>query len=46
MTIVSEELTPFQEVNLFLDDSAERLGLADGLREMLRQRTQRNRKKT
>ena len=37
MTIAIEELTPFQEVNLFLDDSADRLGLADGLRQMLRQ---------
>ena len=37
MTIAIQELTPFQEVNLFLDDSAERLGLADGLRQMLRQ---------
>jgi glutamate dehydrogenase (NAD(P)+) len=37
MSIAIQELTPFQEVNLFLDDSAERLGLADGLRQMLRQ---------
>lgn len=36
MTTALQELTPFQEVNLFLDDSAERLGLPDGLREMLR----------
>jgi len=34
---VPEELTTFQEVNLFLDDSIERLGLPDSLREMLRQ---------
>ena len=37
MTITTPELTPFQEVNLFLDDSADRLGLSDGCREMLRQ---------
>jgi glutamate dehydrogenase (NAD(P)+) len=33
----AQELSPFQEVNLFLDGSAERLGLTDGLRAMLRQ---------
>ncbi len=36
-TTVPQELTTFQEVNLFLDDSAERLGLPDSCREMLRQ---------
>lgn len=37
MAIDAQELSPFQEVNLFLDGSAERLGLTDGLRAMLRQ---------
>lgn len=37
MAIATQELTPFQEVNMFLDDSADRLGLPDGIREMLRQ---------
>ena len=37
MATATQELTPFQEVNLFLDDSADRLGLPDGCREMLRQ---------
>jgi glutamate dehydrogenase (NAD(P)+) len=32
-----EELTPFEEVNLFLDEAANRLGLPDGCRQMLRQ---------
>jgi glutamate dehydrogenase (NAD(P)+) len=30
------KLTPFEEVTLFFDQAAERLGLTDGLREMLR----------
>ena len=30
------QLTPFEEVNLFYDHAAERLGLPDGCREMLR----------
>ena len=34
---VHQELTTFQEVNLFLDESVDRLGLADSFREMLRQ---------
>ena len=34
---VHQELTTFQEVNLFLDDSVDRLGLPDSFREMLRQ---------
>jgi glutamate dehydrogenase (NAD(P)+) len=33
----SKELTPFEEVNLFLDEAADRLGLPDGCRQMLRQ---------
>ena len=36
MTTTSSEMTSFDEVNLFFDDSAERLGLANGLRDMLR----------
>ena len=32
----SKKLTPFEEVNLFFDQAAERLGLAEGRREMLR----------
>ena len=36
MTTTTSEMTSFDEVNLFFDDSAERLGLANGLRDMLR----------
>ena len=32
----AKKLTPFEEVNLFFDQAAERLGLAEGRREMLR----------
>jgi len=32
----ARKLTPFEEVTLFFDQAAERLGLTDGLREMLR----------
>ena len=32
----AKKLTPFEEVNLFYDQAAERLGLTDGCREMLR----------
>ena len=32
----ARKLTPFEEVNLFFDQAAERLGLAEGRREMLR----------
>ena len=32
----AKKLTPFEEVNLFFDQAAERMGLAEGLREMLR----------
>ena len=35
-TITSRPLTPFEEVNYFFDRAADRLNLADGLREMLR----------
>ena len=34
--VAARKLTPFEEVNLFLDQAAESLGLSDGLREMLR----------
>ena len=37
MTAATRELTPFEEVNLFFDESAERLALPNGCREMLRQ---------
>lgn len=37
MTTTTRELTPFEEVNLFFDEAAERLALPDGTREMLRQ---------
>jgi glutamate dehydrogenase (NAD(P)+) len=37
MTASPKELTPFEEVNLFLDESAERLKLTEGCRQMLRQ---------
>ena len=37
MTAETRELTPFEEVNLFFDESAQRLALPDGCREMLRQ---------
>jgi glutamate dehydrogenase (NAD(P)+) len=37
MTATTRELTPFEEVNLFFDEAAERLALPDGFREMLRQ---------
>ena len=30
------ELSPFYEVNLFFDSAADRLGLTNGLREMLK----------
>ena len=33
---VAANLTPFQEVNLFYDRAADRLGLSEGCREMLR----------
>lgn len=36
MTTTTSEMTSFDEVNLFFDDSAERLGLDNGLRDMLR----------
>ncbi len=35
-TIASRPLSPFEEVNYFVDRAADRLNLADGLREMLR----------
>ncbi|MFQ6027054.1 MAG: Glu/Leu/Phe/Val dehydrogenase dimerization domain-containing protein, partial [Dehalococcoidia bacterium] len=35
MTSVTQ-LTPFDEVNLFYDESADRIGLTDGARDMLR----------
>jgi len=34
--VAASILTPFEEVNLFYDKAAERLGLPDGCREMLR----------
>ncbi len=34
--IIDKQLTAFEEVNLFFDGAADRLGLADGLRDMLR----------
>jgi len=34
--VATKKLTPFEEVTLFFDQAAERLGLTDGLREMLR----------
>jgi glutamate dehydrogenase (NAD(P)+) len=37
MATTTRELTPFEEVNLFFDEAAERLALPDGTREMLRQ---------
>jgi glutamate dehydrogenase (NAD(P)+) len=37
MAAAARELTPFEEVNQFFDESAERLALPDGCREMLRQ---------
>ena len=37
MATTTRELTPFEEVNLFFDEAAERLALPDGFREMLRQ---------
>jgi glutamate dehydrogenase (NAD(P)+) len=37
MTAATRELTPFEEVNLFFDESAERLALPNGCRKMLRQ---------
>ena len=37
MTTATPELTPFEEVNLFFDESAERLALSEGCRDMLRQ---------
>jgi glutamate dehydrogenase (NAD(P)+) len=36
MTTPAKELTSFEEVNLFFDESAERLGLPNGCRDMLR----------
>ena len=32
----SKEMTVYEEVNVFFDRAAERLGLEDGVREMLR----------
>ena len=32
----TSEMSPFEEVNVFFDEAADRLGLDDGLREMLR----------
>jgi glutamate dehydrogenase (NAD(P)+) len=37
MVVSTREMTAFDEVNLFFDRAAERLGLEDGVREMLRQ---------
>ena len=34
--IATRELTAFEEVNLFYDQAADQIGLADGVREMLR----------
>ena len=34
--IATRELTAFEEVNLFYDQAADQIGLADGIREMLR----------
>jgi glutamate dehydrogenase/leucine dehydrogenase len=36
-TTIPEESTPFEEVNQFFEESADRLGLPDGRRQMLRQ---------
>ena len=34
--VVTKQLTPFEEVNLFYDEAADSVGLSDGVREMLR----------
>jgi glutamate dehydrogenase (NAD(P)+) len=36
-TTIPEESTPFEEINQFFEESADRLGLPDGRRQMLRQ---------
>ena len=33
--VVTKQLTPFEEVNLFYDEAADSVGLSDGVREML-----------